>query len=56
VRGGRCVTVDLAAARASAREAAAGLFDRAGLAVPHRWPHVAPHDDHVRLPGEGRLT
>jgi 5-methylthioadenosine/S-adenosylhomocysteine deaminase len=59
VRGGRCVTVDLAAARASAREAAAALFDRAGLAVPHRWPHVAPHpahDDHVRLPGEGRLT
>jgi 5-methylthioadenosine/S-adenosylhomocysteine deaminase len=56
VRDGRCVTVDVAAARAAAREAAIALFERAGVAVRHRWPHVAPHDDHVRLPGEGRLT
>lgn len=56
VRDGRCVTVDIAAARASAREAARDLFARAGVAVPHRWPHVAPQDGRVRLPGEGRLT
>jgi 5-methylthioadenosine/S-adenosylhomocysteine deaminase len=56
VRDGRCVHVDLDAARASAREAAAALFARAGLTVPHRWPHVPAHDAAPRLPGEGRLT
>jgi 5-methylthioadenosine/S-adenosylhomocysteine deaminase len=56
VRDGQCVTVDVAAARAAARQAAVALFERAGQAVPHRWPHVAPRDVGARLPGEGRLT
>jgi 5-methylthioadenosine/S-adenosylhomocysteine deaminase len=56
VRDGRCLHVDLDAARATAREAAAALFARAGLTVPHRWPHVPAHDGATRLPGEGRVT
>ena len=56
VRDGRCVLVDLDAARGSAREAAAALFARAGLTVPHRWPHIPAQDAAARLPGEGRLT
>jgi 5-methylthioadenosine/S-adenosylhomocysteine deaminase len=59
VRDGSCVTVDVGAARASARSAAAALFARAGITVPHRWPHVpadGPGGAAARLPGEGRLT
>jgi len=71
VRDGQCVTVDVAAARAAARSASRALFERAGITVPHRWPHIpaataagpaagpapAEHADAAaRLPGEGRLT
>ncbi|MFI5042071.1 MAG: amidohydrolase family protein, partial [Acidimicrobiales bacterium] len=60
VRDSACVTVDLAAARAEARPAAAALFARAGLTVPHRWPHVPAHTHDTpsvgRLPGAGRVT
>ncbi|HWW44010.1 MAG TPA: amidohydrolase family protein [Acidimicrobiia bacterium] len=60
VRDGTCVTVDLAAARAEARSASTALFDRAGITVPHRWPHVPAHTRDAppvgRLPGAGRLT
>jgi 5-methylthioadenosine/S-adenosylhomocysteine deaminase len=44
VRDKRCVTVDVTAARAEAGEAAAALFRRAGITVPHRWPHIAAAD------------
>ena len=40
VRDGRCVTVDVDDLRAQATTAAAALFRRAGLEVPHRWPHI----------------
>jgi 5-methylthioadenosine/S-adenosylhomocysteine deaminase len=48
VRGSTCVTVDVAAARSAAKTASAELFARAGITVPHRWPHIpAQHrDDH----------
>ena len=41
VRDKQCVTVDVTTARA---EAAAALFRRAGITVPHRWPHIAAAD------------
>jgi 5-methylthioadenosine/S-adenosylhomocysteine deaminase len=40
VRDGRCVTVDATAVWAQARDAQQALLDRAGIAVPHRWPQV----------------
>ncbi len=40
VREGRCTTVDLAGLRAEATDAAGRLFARAGIQVPHRWPHI----------------
>jgi 5-methylthioadenosine/S-adenosylhomocysteine deaminase len=40
VRDGQCVTVDLDAVWAEARERQQTLFDRAGLSVPHRWPQI----------------
>jgi 5-methylthioadenosine/S-adenosylhomocysteine deaminase len=44
VRDKQCVTVDVGAARADAEKAAAALFERAGITVPHRWPHVTAAD------------
>ncbi len=40
VRDGACVTVDLAALHAEAAEAQRSLLSRAGLEIPHRWPHI----------------
>ncbi len=39
VRNGVCTTIDLESLRDRARAAAADLFARAGITVPHRWPH-----------------
>jgi len=43
VRHRRCTTVDEDALRVEARAAAAALFARAGITVPHRWPHLDAH-------------
>ena len=40
VRGGVCVTVDIAALRVEAAEAQRALLARAGLEIPHCWPHI----------------
>lgn len=40
VRGGTCVTVDLAGLRQPARDGQAALLARAGLMKAHRWPHL----------------
>ena len=40
VRQGACVSVDVAALRAEASAAQQSLLSRAGIEVPHRWPHV----------------
>ena len=40
VRDGACVTVDIAALHAEAAEAQRSLLARAGLEVPHLWPHI----------------
>ena len=40
VRHGACVTVDLAVLHAEAAEAQRSLLSRAGLEIPHRWPHI----------------
>jgi 5-methylthioadenosine/S-adenosylhomocysteine deaminase len=40
VRGGRCTTVDHAALRAAAADAAPALLARAGITPPSRWPIV----------------
>ena len=40
VRGGRCVTVDQAALRSAAIEAAPALLARAGIHPPSRWPVI----------------
>ena len=40
VRDGACVTVDLAALHVEAAEAQRSLLSRAGLEIPHRWPHI----------------
>ena len=40
VRDGRCTTVDVGALRAEAQARQRSLLDRAGLTVPHVWPHV----------------
>jgi 5-methylthioadenosine/S-adenosylhomocysteine deaminase len=39
VRDGRCVTVDAEALWQDALPAQASLLERAGIAVPHVWPH-----------------
>jgi 5-methylthioadenosine/S-adenosylhomocysteine deaminase len=39
VRDGRCVTVDAEALWQDAQAAQASLLERAGIAVPHVWPH-----------------
>ena len=43
VRDGACVTVDMAALHAEAAEAQSSLLARAGLEIPHRWPHIPCH-------------
>lgn len=43
VRGGAITTVDAEAAWAEAGARQASLFERAGLTVPHRWPHLDGH-------------
>ncbi len=40
VRDGHCVTVDAPALRREAREHQRSLLDRAGITIPHVWPHV----------------
>ena len=40
VRQGACVSVDVAALRAEAEAAQRSLLARAGLDIPHRWPHI----------------
>ncbi len=40
VSNGRCLTVDTEEVRHEAAAAAAALLARAGITVPHRWPHV----------------
>jgi 5-methylthioadenosine/S-adenosylhomocysteine deaminase len=40
VRDRRCVTVDLDELRDDARQASMQLFARAGIDVPHQWPHI----------------
>ena len=40
VRDGTCVTVNIAALHAEAAEAQRSLLARAGLEIPHRWPHI----------------
>jgi len=40
VRDGRCTAVDVGALRAEAQARQRSLLDRAGLTVPHVWPHV----------------
>ena len=40
VRHGACVSVDVAALRAEAEAAQRSLLARAGLDIPHRWPHI----------------
>ena len=43
VRDGRCVTVDTAELWREAAFAQQALLERAGIAVPNRWPHVDAH-------------
>jgi 5-methylthioadenosine/S-adenosylhomocysteine deaminase len=40
VADGRCVGVDSEALRVEAAERGRSLLARAGLAVPHHWPHI----------------
>lgn len=40
IRDGRCVTVDAEALRREARDRQRSLLDRAGITVPHVWPHI----------------
>ena len=40
VLDGACVTVDIEALRADAAEAQSALLARAGLEIPHCWPHI----------------
>ncbi|MGD9703197.1 MAG: amidohydrolase family protein [Acidimicrobiia bacterium] len=40
VRDGRCVTIDAATLWREAADAQTSLLERAGITVPHRWPHV----------------
>ena len=43
IRDGRCVTVDAESVWAAAAAAQQALLDRAGITVPHVWPHLAAH-------------
>ncbi|MEP7203405.1 MAG: amidohydrolase family protein [Ilumatobacteraceae bacterium] len=40
IRDGRCVTVDAGALRQEATSRQRSLLDRAGITVPHVWPHL----------------
>ena len=40
VRDGRCTTIDVGALRVEAQARQRSLLDRAGLTVPHVWPHI----------------
>ena len=40
IRDGTCTTVDVAALRAEANAAQRSLLERAGLEIPHNWPHI----------------
>jgi len=40
IRDGRCVTVDVGELRLEAQARQRSLLDRAGITVPHVWPHV----------------
>src|SRR3954468_867650 len=40
VRDGQCLTVDVEELRIEAQRRQSSLLDRAGLTVPHVWPHV----------------
>jgi 5-methylthioadenosine/S-adenosylhomocysteine deaminase len=41
VRDGACTTVDVAELHHQAADAQRALLDRAGLEIPHLWPHIA---------------
>ena len=43
IRDGRCVTVDAPTLRRAAQDQQRSLLDRAGITVPHVWPHVDAH-------------
>jgi 5-methylthioadenosine/S-adenosylhomocysteine deaminase len=43
VRDGRCVTVDAESVWRSAAQAQHQLLHRAGITIPHRWPHLDAH-------------
>ena len=40
IRDGRCITVDAPALRHAAQARQRSLLDRAGITVPHVWPHL----------------
>jgi 5-methylthioadenosine/S-adenosylhomocysteine deaminase len=43
VRNSRCTTVDVDELRIEAQRRQSSLLDRAGITVPHVWPHVDAH-------------
>ena len=43
VRDSVCTTVDLDSLRDELRDAQQALLQRAGITVPHRWPHIDAH-------------
>src|SRR3954447_8829288 len=43
VRDGQCLTVDVDELRVEAQSRQRSLLDRAGITVPHVWPHVDAH-------------
>jgi 5-methylthioadenosine/S-adenosylhomocysteine deaminase len=40
IRDGQCVTVDAPALRREAQLHQRSLLDRAGITIPHVWPHI----------------
>jgi 5-methylthioadenosine/S-adenosylhomocysteine deaminase len=40
IRDGRCVTVDVPALRREAQAHQSSLLGRAGITIPHVWPHI----------------
>jgi 5-methylthioadenosine/S-adenosylhomocysteine deaminase len=40
IRDGACVTVDAPEVRRSAQAQQTSLLARAGITIPHEWPHV----------------
>jgi len=40
IRDGQCVTVDAPALRREAQLQQRSLLDRAGITIPHVWPHI----------------